>query len=239
MSEQPTKKSKRFRNLILFVILIGLFSCYGLSQMGSGASSTSSNRTTTNTGGSSSRPTSTPVHFDPIRLSGRGDDVVSLDKPDVPAIITFTHSGSSNFVVTTYDDNGNHIDLLVNEIGSYNGTRPLDFGASELAERLEIQADGSWSVLVEPIIEAKSVRVPTTNTSGQGDMVLFLSGSSPDTAEISHTGESNFVVQAYGNSRRLLVNEIGSYSGTVIVPQDTIVLEIVADGRWQIAITSQ
>jgi len=239
MSEQPPKKSKRFRNLLLFVILIGLFSCYGLSQMGSGASSTTSNRTTANTSSSSSRPTSTPVRFDPIRLSGRGDDVVRLDKPDVPAIITLTHSGSRNFVVTNYDGNGSQIDLLVNEIGNYNGTRPLDFGASELTERLEIQADGSWTVLIEPISEAKSVRVPTTNTSGQGDMVLLLSGSSPDTAEISHTGESNFVVQAYGNSRRLLVNEIGNYSGTVIVPQDTLVLEIVADGRWQIAIDSQ
>lgn len=239
MSEQQPKKSNRFRNLVIFVIIVGLFGCYGLSQLGnsSGSSSTSSssNRTSANT----TNPTNTPVRFEPIRLSGRGDDVVRLDKPDVPAIITLTHSGSSNFVVTTYDGSGNRIDLLVNEIGSYEGTRPLDFGATELTERLEIQADGSWAVLVEPISAAKTIRVPTSNTSGQGDMVLLLSGSSPDTAEISHSGESNFVVQAYGNSRRLLVNEIGNYSGSVIVPQDTLVLEVVADGRWQLAITGQ
>lgn len=238
MSEQQPKKSKRFRNLVIFAIIIVLFGCYGLSQLGnsSGSStSSSSNRPSANT----IRPTSTPIRFDPIRLSGRGDDVVRLDKPDVPAIVTLTHSGSSNFVVTNYDGSGNQIDLLVNEIGSYEGTRPLDFGASELTERLEIQADGSWTVLVEPISAAIPIRVPASNTTGQGDMVLLLSGSDPDTAEISHSGESNFVVQAYGNSRRLLVNEIGNYSGTVIMPQDTLVLEVVADGRWQLAITGQ
>lgn len=237
MSEQQPKKSKRLRKFALFIILIGLFSCYGLSQLGS--SSSRSTSTGNQPSANSSRPTGTPVRFDPIRLSGRGDDVVSLDKPDVPAIVTFTHSGSRNFIVTSFDGSGNQIDLLVNDIGAYEGTRPLDFGSSELTERLEIQADGSWTVLVEPLSSAKTVRVPTANTSGQGDMVLLLSGSSPDTAEISHTGESNFIVQAFGNSRRLLVNEIGNYSGTVIVPQDTFVLEVQADGRWQLAITGR
>lgn len=238
MSEQQPKKSRRFRNLVLFAIAVVLFGCYGLSQIGNGSgngTSSNDNRTSANT----VRPTSAPVRFDPIRLTGRGDDVVRLDKPDVPAIITLTHNGSSNFVVTNYDGGGNRIDLLVNEIGTYNGTRPLDFDAAELTERLEIQADGNWTVVVEPITAATSVRVPTSNTSGQGDSVLILSGGSPDTADISHSGESNFVVQAYGSSSRLLVNEIGAYSGTVIVPRDTLVLEIVADGRWQLAITGQ
>lgn len=239
MSEQQPKKTNRVRNLVLFVAIVGLFACYGLSQLGngSGSSPSSSNRTSSNA--AAAQPTDTPVRFDPIRLSGRGDDVVRMTKPDVPAIIRLTHSGSSNFSVISYDGAGNRIDLLVNEIGAYEGTRPIDFGTSELTERLEIQADGNWTVLVEPISAAQSVRVPATNVAGQGDTVLLLTGSSPDTAKISHSGSSNFVVQAYGRSHRLLVNEIGNYSGTVVVPQDTLVLEVVADGRWQLTISGQ
>lgn len=239
MADNQPKKSNRIRNIGLFIILIALLSCCGLYWLGNGESGnttfSSNNRGST----SVTQPTSTSVRFDPIRIDGRGDDVVSINKPDVPAIVRLTHTGSSNFIVTSHDGAGNEIDLLVNEIGPYEGTRPLDFAAAELTERLEIQADGNWAVVVEPLSAARSIRVPAAKFSGQGDSVLVLSGSSPDTADISHLGESNFVVKSYGRTSHLLVNEIGDYEGTVIIPGDTAVLEVVADGQWQIAITGR
>lgn len=241
MSDNEPKKKKRLRNFSLFLIVVLALSCCGIYSLSNTAATsiTSTSGSGNRTSGSSVLPTNTPERFDPIRVTGRGDDVVAIDKPNVPAIVQLSHQGSSNFVVTSYDTNGNHLELLVNEIGSYNGIRPLDFAANDLTGRLEIQADGSWVVEVKPLSAAQVVLVPATNFSGKGDMVLLLGGADPDTATLAHTGESNFVVQAYGNSRRLLVNEIGNYDGTVIVPSDTAVLEIVADGGWQLAITGQ
>ena len=239
MPEEKPKKSHRLRNLSIFLILIVSFSCWALSSLGSSGSSTVSSAGSNRPSSNTTLPTSTPVRFDPIRVTGRGDDVVTIDKPDIPAIVEITHQGSSNFVVTNFDHSGERIELLVNEIGAYSGTRPIDFAQSEWTNRLEIQADGSWTVEVKPMSSAKTVLVPTSNLSGKGDSVILLAGSDPDTAVISHPGDSNFVVQAFGNSRRLLVNEIGEYEGTVIVPRDTAVLEVVADGGWQIAITGQ
>lgn len=235
MADKPPQKKNRMRNLFLFLFLLLALACCGLYSLGGSTLITSSSRPS----GQSSLPTQAPVRFDPIRLNGRGDDIVTLDKPDAAAIIHLTHSGSANFIVTSYDGRGNSLNLLVNVIGAYDGTRPLDFADSELTERLEIQADGAWSVAVEPLANAQAVRVPTTNLFGQGDTVLRLSGGSPDTASLTHSGESNFIVTAYGRSRRLLVNEIGNYEGTVIVPGDTAVLEIEADGDWQLSMTGQ
>lgn len=237
MSENKLQKSKRARNLSLFVLLVLALACWGLHALSRSLSDSSVSSDSSS--GPSTRSTAAPITFSAIRLNGRGDDVVSLEKPDVPAILHLTHQGSSNFVVINYDANGETIDLLVNEIGRYDGVRPLDFAVGESTDRLEIQADGSWTAVVEPVTAAKSVAVPNSGYDGRGDAVLRLTGSDPDTATFSHGGDSNFVVQAYGNTRHLLVNEIGDYNGTVIVPRDTVVLEVIADGRWHMVVTGR
>ena len=62
----------------------------------------------------------------------------------------------------------------------------------------------------------------------QGDLV---------TARVTHTGSSNFAVLSYGDSQDLLINEIGRYTGEVLIPAGTSVLEIEADGAWSITRT--
>ena len=70
--------------------------------------------------------------------------------------------------------------------------------------------------------------------------MIVLRGGTPDVASINHAGDSNFVVTAYGASGRdLLVNEIGSYNGNVIIDDNVLVLEIVADGNWSINISGK
>jgi hypothetical protein len=54
------------------------------------------------------------------------------------------------------------------------------------------------------------------------------------TAKVTHRGSSNFVVRAYGDSQELLINEIGKYSGEILIPSGTLALEIEADGPWTV-----
>jgi hypothetical protein len=79
---------------------------------------------------------------------------------------------------------------------------------------------------------------PGTN-SGHGPAVLLvpkgaLSGLS--TYMFAHTGHGNFIVKAFGSDsgETLLVNEIGRFSGEEVVPSDTAVITIGADGDWSI-----
>lgn len=69
-------------------------------------------------------------------ITGAGDDVFNYTGD--PTSATFTHSGSRNIAVTGYG--GDFPDLLVNEIGAYNGKLVWRPGL------YEITADGAWSV---------------------------------------------------------------------------------------------
>lgn len=168
---------------------------------------------------------------DKIDLSGAGDDIVELDIPgDEPAIAHITHDGSSNFQVTGYTADGERAGSLVNEIGPYEGIRPVNLRDPEIKE-LDITADGNWKVIIQPLFEAQSVE-PSGATEGSGDAVLLVADNDAASVEVSHTGESNFQVIAWGSRRSGMVNEIGSYEGRVRMPADAVLLEIVADGSW-------
>jgi hypothetical protein len=57
-------------------------------------------------------------------------------------------------------------------------------------------------------------------------------------SRITHNGNSNFAVWSFGEAGQdLLVNEIGSYSGEVLWPSGTLLVEITADGKWTIGAT--
>lgn len=241
----PPAEPKKGSKATLFLAVVGIVvACLILVFLqgltgGSSTSSTSTSNSSSYVSSSNSTSSSAP-RLDPITLTGRGDDIVSVDKADVPAIarISTTQSGG-NFAVINYDSNGRRIDLLVNEIGSYSGVRPIDFLGAEKTSRFEVTADGSWKIEILPLSSARSLSVPG-KISGSGDDVITLRGGTPDVATISHIGDSNFAVKSYGSSGRdLLVNEIGSYNGKAIVSGDTIVLEIIADGRWSIDLSGR
>jgi hypothetical protein len=160
---------------------------------------------------------------------------------DGPAIVDFTHSGSSNFSVVSLDAGLAHIDLLVNEIGQYMGRRGLNVGnfsftAADIVRHLDIDADGAWSVTVRPVSEARSL---TSALNGSGDDFVVFRGPTPTTLTSTHSGSSNFAIWALepsGALGDLLVNEIGPYSGTDVVPRGTKFLDLTADGSWTLAV---
>ena len=54
-------------------------------------------------------------------------------------------------------------------------------------------------------------------------------------ATLSHDGDSNFAIWAWGVAGRdLLVNEIGAYDGTVLVESGLSIWDITADGNWTV-----
>lgn len=163
-------------------------------------------------------------------ITGSGDDVVdNITVGDGIYRVHFTNSGSSNFVVRSYDST-NDRELLINEIGAYDGYVFLSGSAPYI---FEIQSSGKWSFTIERL-----TIITGTSFSGRGDYVTNIFSGSSGTYEFTHDGRSNFVIRIYTtNGRSLLVNEIGSYSGKKIVTipsGSNAFFEINADGNWTI-----
>lgn len=173
----------------------------------------------------------------PVEYSGTGSFVQDLAIPaDQPAIAEIVHNGASNFVVWGLDSKLSQSDLLVNHIGVYSGTvlinRGFSFSPTDI-KSLEIDADGVWSAKVSPATTAKPFK---KRYSGTGDFVLRYEGKRSK-IKVSHDGSSNFVITTFdskGLYSELVVNEIGNYQGTVILPSDAYIV-INADGNWSIS----
>lgn len=183
------------------------------------------------------RPTATPkpTPVPPILAkSGRGDKVLKFRAQDGPIVARISNKGGSNFAVISYSGT-DYDDLLVNTIGSYSGRVYVAPGVN----LLKITSSGSWSVELRPITSAPKWNGTSTLT-GKGDSVILLRGGAFGTTAIKNRGRDNFAVIAYseyGDYLDLLVNEIGSYSGEVLLPaEDPIVLSIHAEGgSWSLS----
>ncbi len=134
------------------------------------------------------------------------------------------------------DAQGQDLDLLVNEIGSFSGVLPLNFFEGQEAAALRIEADGQWTVSSAALSTAPRWD-GIAPYAGQGPSVVLVAGVAEGLTPVTftHQGESNFAVHAIGDSRSLLVNEIGAYSGETLIPAGTVVITVTADGPWTVA----
>ncbi|MCP3857920.1 MAG: hypothetical protein GY698_24900 [Actinomycetia bacterium] len=73
---------------------------------------------------------------------GTGDSVITLGADAASTPATLAHDGSSSFIVWARDAQGDRLDLLVNEIGAYDGV----VVAPSNAVIFEINADGARTV---------------------------------------------------------------------------------------------
>ncbi len=81
----------------------------------------------------------------PLNITGEGQSVsqfISLQS----GLTRFdmTHDGDSNFAIWLFDDDGSRVDLLVNEIGEFDGSTAI--GVDQGTYILDISADGNWKV---------------------------------------------------------------------------------------------
>ena len=131
------------------------------------------------------------------------------------------------------------VDLLVNEIGDYEGRRPVnvqEFFEREPMRYVDVTADGPWSISFEPLSMA---RLLTSSLSGSSDDVVRVAEGG--IAAFPYTGSSNFIVWARSvdGEADLLVNEIGNYSGNQVIPAWADYLDVVGnEGTWMIELTS-
>lgn len=175
-----------------------------------------------------------PATAKTLTYKGSGDRIIKIRKPSgkqtEPVVAKISYSGSSNFIVYALNKQLKKTDLLVNTIGKYKGTVPVDFQGQTVTYRLQIQAHGSWAVTIKPL---KSVRHFTRKIAGHGDDVVLYRGGGR-VATIRHSGTSNFIVTAYNkDGAELLVNEIGKYKGQSVLSGDSY-LTLSADGAWSI-----
>jgi hypothetical protein len=175
----------------------------------------------------------------PVVLSGTGDSVVSFAKPAAgrPAVAIATYTGASNFIVWSLSAGMVHNDLLVNEIGAYAGTVGVDFATSNETVGFEITASGPWQISVqdaEPY--ARCAHRFAASVTGHGDEVLYYEpqASTATSVRLHNTGSGNFIVWLHTTAGpRLLVNEIGTYTGTVVASGPGY-LTVESQGDWDI-----
>jgi hypothetical protein len=197
-------------------------------------STTTEAPTTTSTTTTTTAPTTTTTlpAWQAFTVEGSGDDFIELAVPDGDAaVLAITHNGSSNFGVVTYTAANDRLDLLVNEIGDYEGRVPVNFLLGQEVGLIEITADGPWTITALPLSD---LELGVDTAAGQGDDVLLMTVTAP-TLDVTHDGDSNFVVSAWTDDRDLLINEIGPYQGTVRTPTGTVIYEINADGNWTLS----
>ena len=182
-------------------------------------------------------PAPDPEPVQPQSFSGSGSEVVMLEPlGDDVFFATVTHQGSSNIALWSVDENGQDLDLLVNDIGNYQGQVALNFGEDPAA--LRVEADGDWSIDLVSLGEAPCWDGGTTYEAS-GDSIVIVDGVADGLTPVTltHQGESNFAIWAWGESHPdLIVNDIGIYDGTTLLPDGSLVLQVEADGTWTIAL---
>jgi hypothetical protein len=84
----------------------------------------------------------------PLAFSGSGPEITRLFPLDAGLVVfQLRHSGDRNFIVHLLDASGKSIDLLVNRIGDFAGSKGVRIPRSG-QYTLNIEADGTWSIAV-------------------------------------------------------------------------------------------
>ena len=84
-----------------------------------------------------------------FRLEGRGQQATDLFQlREGLARFRMEHAGRNNFAIWLFDSNGVRLDLMVNVIGPFTGSRAVNIPRTG-DYLLDIDADGDWRVTVE------------------------------------------------------------------------------------------
>jgi hypothetical protein len=182
-------------------------------------------------------PTPTPK---PIIIIKSGPAVQDVNKWKGPAILQIKYTGGINFALWNYDANGKTIDILVNTLGNYAGTIPLDFVGNEQTARLQISAPGHYEITILPLSSIRHVTVPGT-FNGTGDDVVLLDGPSVNTLKFDASqAKMNFTLTSYFNGDLLpLVQTIAPNTGSVTLREPAPILVIHTQGNWSIEASQQ
>jgi len=185
-------------------------------------------------------PTNRPVDGTPILLIGSGNNEVFFNKWIGPAVLIASHEGDEDFIVSNYSASNQKIGTLVDTVGLYVGSLPLDFLETEYTTRFNIIANGDWELQIIPLGLAREEPI-STSIDGDGDDVINLLGGTPDQISINASQTTgNFKLWAYSQGNKIaLVNTTAPYSGTVAAPAGTTTIVVNTLGIWYISISAK
>lgn len=176
----------------------------------------------------------------PIKLSGSSKQATKkFTLEEGLSIFEVKHSGSANFIVELLDNNGDTVELVANEIGSFNGSNAVGIQVKG-KHLLNVEADGSWSITIKQPRPTSAKATSKFSGSSKKATGFFELGSGLKIFEMKHSGSANFIVELLdidGNTVELLANEIGNFSGSqaVSVSEGVYLLDVDADGSWSIS----
>ena len=226
-----------FWTIFFILTLIGLFSLAGKSP------STSSDSSDTTSASGNANQEAIVLEPDPIELSGTDQEATQkFNLENGLSVFEMTYSGTSNFAVWLLDINGEKLELLVNMVGIFDGSKAV--GITTKGEYLlDISASGSWTVRIEQPRPASAASKPQAFTGiGQAVSEFINLDKGLATFKMTHSGDSNFAVwllDKYGDKQELLVNEVGKFDGSKAVgvsKSGFYILDISADGEWGITV---
>ena len=161
----------------------------------------------------------------------------ALDIIATGAVFSYQVAGEGNNIIYGLDAGFEQSQLLVNAIGSESGQRFLNiFEDGPVA--LEIDVGGKWEITISPVARIsppstlEDFYVPMLDTTGiydQGSVrsisidgpAAILIKTDDRTADVVASGEANLIVYAASAASQevdLVVNEIESFEGTVLLP---------------------
>lgn len=84
-----------------------------------------------------------------ITLTGTGQQAAGpVELVSGLATVKLKHTGDSNFSIWVLDKNGDNVELLVNEIGSFDGSKAFQV-PNDGKYTLDVSADGPWEVTIQ------------------------------------------------------------------------------------------
>lgn len=170
--------------------------------------------------------------FEPFFQDGTGAFTLTLPAGVGYGLVHATHQGTAGFSLTVLDSTGAEAELLVDTIGTYDGTTGLGLTSATEPATIQVAADGPWTLEISPITAATALPA-----AGHGDGVFLYDGPATDVA-LTHTGGSYlFAWQQSGAAYdvALLADEAGEFSGTAPLAAGPALVVVNSDGDWTTA----
>lgn len=180
----------------------------------------------------------------PITLSGTGQEVTEefALTGGLTVVRSECASCTENFIVELLDDQRQVKDLVVNRVGSYEGTKGVGVSAGDHV--LQVNANAPWTVeITQPGNQPSAAPLPQT-WSGNGDRLEGpFAADQVVTVTANHTGDSNFVVaviDARGRAQDLVFNEIRDFEGSAVARmpgEGPYYVNVTSEGDWTLTLT--
>jgi len=147
-------------------------------------------------------------------------------------------------------------DLVVNEIGAYEGTRMVNIVEDALVgpvpgkQYLDVTATGSWTIIIEQqdVVSPDTIPVEYTGTGDDVSGPFYADGEL--LFEFTHDGEDDIIVRLYGDDG----TDVGNLANVQGVKRDSYTLNfdgygfnpdagnywiaVIADGDWTVTISA-